>query len=722
MIMKNKKRTLVFLLVALVMVLVSGVFSSALQTNFGRVDVVDIRMDMGAGEQFSVIMFKPKTATPATPAPVIIASHGYLNNREMQDIALVELARRGFVVISMDRTGHGHSEVSAAAQAGMIQLVEYAYKLDFIDNTKIAVTGHSLGAGSATGTTTYYAGLERTAMLAVATYAFNEGLIPTAIPTSTATQAIYDQLKVISNEALQTKLAEAKALNKIFAALPVANNPSTVANNIGVDVRFGLIAGNYDEFFFKQAGKYTHYNANLTTPDISPNVTNMAMYEWNPRDYLSSPNAASLIKTVYAGFATTTRKTVPTLGQDGYDAALLDPTRTNPDIAVPTTPVVMGQYYTATGPKDFSHTNIVAERAVVIYMPDEIHPWNHFSTETAQYTIEFFNNIFGVMPGYKYLAPTNQTWLAKELFNFVGLVGFFLAILPVTQLLLAMPFFAKAKKEPTEDLPAMKKWYQYVLFFGIGLAVSLACGFLIRYFTSANFFGTNFFKVDQFYPQPTTNPVAVWAAGCGLLAFAVFLIQYFVYAKKNGSTVAHWGVKLECGNIVKMLALAFSAVFLTYGLLWFVDFFFKTDFRLWSFAIRTFESIRIATAIRYMSVFIIYYFLSSLIINGGNRMKGMPEWVNIAISATFQVLGIAIIFAIQYGTFFRTGALWHWDMNLTYIVLFPIIPILVIAAIYSRKLYRATGSIWLAAFLNTALFTLITVANTATNFNYILFR
>lgn len=118
--MKNKKRTLVFLLIALCMVLFSGVASSALQTNFGKVDVVDIRMDMGAGEQFSVIMFKPKTATPATPAPVIIASHGYLNNREMQDIALVELARRGYVVISMDRTGHGHSEVSAAAQAGMI--------------------------------------------------------------------------------------------------------------------------------------------------------------------------------------------------------------------------------------------------------------------------------------------------------------------------------------------------------------------------------------------------------------------------------------------------------------------------------------------------------------------------------------------------------------------------------------------------------------------------
>lgn len=720
--MKNKKRTLVFLLIALCMVLFSGVASSALQTNFGKVDVVDIRMDMGAGEQFSVIMFKPKTATPATPAPVIIASHGYLNNREMQDIALVELARRGYVVISMDRTGHGHSEVSAAAQAGMIQLVEYAYKLDFVDNTKIAVTGHSLGAGSTTGTTNYYAGLERTAMLAVATWAFNQTLIPAAIPTSTTTQAIYNQLKVIDNAELQTRLADAKALNKIYAALPVANNPPTTANAIGVDTIVGLIAGNYDEFFFKQAGKYTHVNANNTTPDLSPNVTNMQKFEWNVRDYLSSPAAASFVKTVYSGFATTTRKTVPILGQDGYDPALLDPTRTNNDIEIPTTPVVMGQYYTATGPKDFSHTNVINERAVVIYMPNEIHPWNHFSTETANYTIEFFYNVFGLMPGYKYLAPTNQTWLAKELTNFVGLVGFFLAIIPVAQLLLVLPVFAKAKKAPTEDLPAMKKWYHYVIFFGLGIGLSIACGFLIRIFTSANFFGTGFFKIDQYYPQPTTNPVAVWAAGCGLLALVVFLLQYFFYARKRGATFAHWGIRLEGGNIVRMLALAASTIFLVYGLLWFVDFFFKTDFRIWSFAIRTFESIRIATAIRYMSVFIIYYFINSLVINGANRVKGMPEWLNITFNAIFNVLGIALIFTIQYATFFKTGALWHWDMNLTYIVLFPIIPILAIAAIYSRKLYRETGSIWLPAFINTVLFTLITVANTATNFNYILFR
>lgn len=720
--MKNVKRTLLFLLIALSMVLVSVIGASALQSNFGKVEIIDIRADLGAGGQFSALMFKPKTATPENPAPVVIASHGYLNNREMQDIVLVEMARRGIIVISIDRTGHGHSEVQTAHSSGMTQAVEYAHSLSFVDKTRIGVTGHSLGGMFVSATMAHYAGLERTAMLAVAVQAFSLGLIADAIPTNTQTQLIYNQLATLDDPVINEALANAMALNKVYAGLDVASNPTTVANNIGVNSIYGSIAARYDEFFFAQAGKFTHVNANDTTPDLSPNVANMARREWNPRDFLSSPNAAAFIKTAYPTFETEARNTVPLEGQPGYDPDLIDETRSNPVIQIPVELVVEGAFYTATGIKEFNYENPIDERAVVIYTPNEIHPWNHFSTTTARHTIEFFYAAFGLVEGYRYLAPTNQTWLMKEIFNLIGMIGFFLAIIPVAQLFLAIPFFAKAKIEPTEDLPPLKKPHHYIIFFGVGLALSIACGFLIRILTSANWFGTRFFPVDQYYPQPTTGYVALWAAGCGILILIVFLIQHLVYGRRNGQTIAHWGLKLQPGNIIKMLMLAVVVVSTTYLLLAFADFFFKTDFRIWSFMIRTFEAIKVDTAVRYMSIFIVFYFVNSVVINGGNRVKGMPEWLNIASCAIFNVFGIALIFAIQYGVFFRTGALWHSDMRLTYIVMFPIIPILIIAAIFSRKLYRETGSVWLPIFLNTILFTLITVAGTSTNFNYLLFR
>lgn len=300
----------------------------------------------------------------------------------------------------------------------------------------------------------------------------------------------------------------------------------------------------------------------------------------------------------------------------------------------------------------------------------------------------FFNAAYGLVDGYTYKAATNQTWLLKEIFNLIGLIGFFTAIIPLALLLIKIPFFAKAKKQPTEDLPALKKPINYVVFFGVGIAVSLATGFLIRYATSSNFLGSRLFPTDEYFPQGTTNYVSLWAALSGLVILSVFILQYFIYSRKNGNTVNHWGLKLEFNNVVRMFLLAISVIICAYMLLGIADFFAKTDFRIWSFAIRTMESIKLDTAIRYMPIFFVFYFANSIAINGGNRIKGMPEWLNIMICAIFNVFGIALVFAIQYITSFSTGILWQQDMNLTYIVLFPIIPILIIAAIFSRILYR----------------------------------
>lgn len=389
--MKNTKRTLILLLIAISMVLVSIIGASSLQTNFGQVDVIDIRAELTDVEgQFSALMYKPKTATPDTPAPVVIASHGYLNNREMQDIALVELARRGIIVISMDRTGHGHSEVSRASAAGMISMVEYASKLSFVDASKIGITGHSMGGASTVQTLSYYAGLERTEMFKVANEAFTLGLIPDEIPSTTVTTVVYEQLSLLNNATINALLEDALATNKIHNSLTVAYNTPTNPNSIGIKTIVGNVAGQYDDFFYKQAGKYTHYNSSLTTPDLSPDAGNMTKYEWAPKDFKSSPTAALFIQTIYPDFQTVTRNLVPIVGQDGYDPDLLDETMSNPTIEIPLTPVVEGAFYTATGIKEFSYNNPIDERAVVLYTPSEIHPWNHFSTTTAGYTIDFF--------------------------------------------------------------------------------------------------------------------------------------------------------------------------------------------------------------------------------------------------------------------------------------------------------------------------------------------
>ena len=111
-------------------------------------------MKRPSGHQMSALLFVPDTATAENPAPTIICSHGWYNNREMQDLNYVEYARRGFVVLSIDMYGHGNSDDLPAGDwwkpennaNGMYDAVQMMAGLPFVDASRIGVTGHSNGA------------------------------------------------------------------------------------------------------------------------------------------------------------------------------------------------------------------------------------------------------------------------------------------------------------------------------------------------------------------------------------------------------------------------------------------------------------------------------------------------------------------------------------------------------------------------------------------------
>ncbi|MBR3351242.1 MAG: alpha/beta hydrolase, partial [Erysipelotrichaceae bacterium] len=165
-----KKRNRIQLLAALVLCAISIISAGLLQTDFGRVTMTDITLETEAGN-LTAYLFKPKSATAENPAPAVLCSHGYLNNREMQDCNYIELARRGYVVISLDDFSHGNSDVPKGHEDspivksnGLIAFIEYLDSLDYVDSTKIGVTGHSMGGSYTIVTMTYYSDLEREAL------------------------------------------------------------------------------------------------------------------------------------------------------------------------------------------------------------------------------------------------------------------------------------------------------------------------------------------------------------------------------------------------------------------------------------------------------------------------------------------------------------------------------------------------------------------------------
>ncbi len=232
--MKNNKSPLFWLRIALILCLVSMLGASFVQTNGGKIEVKDMRWETGSGKYMSALLFVPETATVDNPAPAIITSHGWFNNREMQDMNFVEYSRRGYVVLSIDMYGHGNSEVLytpeiAPTSVGMYDAVKLIAALPYVDKDRIGVTGHSNGA-------------------------------------------------MASNFAVDLdNLAETRLISSV---LLVANN-ATYKNPDGAyynkygnrDV--GIVAAKYDEFFFRVA-----------LPDGSRTA---------PRDYINQDTAQSFL-------------------------------------------------------------------------------------------------------------------------------------------------------------------------------------------------------------------------------------------------------------------------------------------------------------------------------------------------------------------------------------------------------------------------------------------
>ena len=216
------KRNSFWLALSLVVMLVSAIVASAVQTAGGTVAVKDLQWETSSGRTLNALLFKPDTATADNQAPAIIVSHGWWNNREMQDANYVELARRGYVVMSIDMYGHGNSDPLPADElavngTGMYDAVKLIADLPYVDVDRIGVSGHSNGARAANW----------------------------SVP--------------IDNEAEQQLIA---------AVLLVDNDPVYVDadfayTNIYGSRDVGVIAAQYDEFFFRS---YSPEGAVLTPP------------------------------------------------------------------------------------------------------------------------------------------------------------------------------------------------------------------------------------------------------------------------------------------------------------------------------------------------------------------------------------------------------------------------------------------------------------------------
>ena len=153
----------------------------------------------------------------------------------------------------------------------------------------------------------------------------------------------------------------------------------------------------------------------------------------------------------------------------------------------------------------------------------------------------------------------------------------------------------------------------------------------------------------------------------------------------------------------------FACVFLA-------DILFKVDFRIWTFAFKTFEASAVPAALKYMPLFLIYYAVAGMACvynTSSEKLQGAWGYV---LAALTNMGGIFIWLVLQYGKLFITGSAFYPGEALSGILLFALGPTLAIASCLTKLFYKKTGNIWTAVFFNTMLMTMMTVANTTVYF------
>ena len=665
---KNKV-AVIFLIVCILVIFLSSFIASAIQSNGWSIEVTDLRDAENEGTAISLtgeeteingkvvsgILFKPKDATADNPLPAVVLTHGYLNNREMQLQNAIELARRGFVVLTVDREGHGNYENSGETSAvmatsGLYDSVKYLYNMDYVDKDKIGISGHSMGG------------------------------------MTTAMTLMQDmQLGLVSAGLIQ-------AWSTFMGA--------------GADVDVGMLKAQDDEFFF---------------------TTNEGEDGTISREYLSTRAAKTFIGNTE-------------LEGDVVSGAIY----------------VNGQAVETTGGQE-------TEGAFrVVYEISGVHPQNHCSVEGANAVVNFFYNAFGTPNGYEYISEGNQVWWVKEAFSLIGMIGFFALIFPLVSLLLTTPVFRSlrvAKQQVVEEtvvvtdetgaeqtmvcqklvwdganIPLqpkpLKGVQKNISYWLAAIGIMLFSGFSIHSICTE--YGSKWFPNTQLYPQDTTNWVAMWAVCSALFSLAVILFFWLAntvvnkirygdnYLEYQENPFAAGKIATGLGGLLKTFVLALLVLGILMAVLYTNWAIWTVDFRIWTLAVKVFDmGVLLPTIVRY-GVFFGIFFIVSALFNETYRASNIPEWASTLINVFFNFFGVLLVIAIQYGEFTSTGVMWQPDMALGYIVLFPMVPILAIATVISRRMTAKTGNMWLGAFINTLLFTLITCSNTASSFAYIM--
>jgi pimeloyl-ACP methyl ester carboxylesterase len=546
-----------------------GVLAASLVQTAGGIRIRDVRFVGADGAPLAALLYIPRNATAAAPAPGVLAVHGYINTRETQDAFAIEFARRGYVVLALDQRGHGASGGAATTGGfGGPDGLRFLRSLPFVNPGQIGLEGHSMGGWAVLAAAADQPGAYRSVVL------------------------------------------EGSSTGKPFAAAGTPVWPRNLA----------VVESRLDEF---------------------------APLMWGverARDVGSGAKLRALF------------------GSPG--------------------PVGAGKVY----------GDPAAGTARILYTPFTTHPGDHISTRAVGDSLDWFAR---TLKGGTPRRPSDQIWYWKEAGTLVALVGFFVLLLGIFDILLATPAFAGLSAAPasTRERRGGAGW---LLFLLTGLVPALT-------FFAMPLVAAPLITPSALFPQAITNQLMVWALANVAISLALGWLLGGPGARFDNKPLASLGI-------------AAATVGAGYVTLLIADALFKVDFRFWVVALRPMSPGQFLTFLACLvpfSAFTVVAFRGL----GGLMIRGQGAASHYLTSIIALAMGFLVLTGAQYAVLFADGRLPLAFEALNAIVAIQFIPLLAVLGLISAFTWRRTNSYLPGGLIAGFLVTWYIVSGTATHFS-----
>ena len=351
----------------------------------------------------------------------------------------------------------------------------------------------------------------------------------------------------------------------------------------------------------------------------------------------------------------------------------------------------------------------------IIYNEKIIHPLQPYSTEAMDNQISFFLRVFNIQNS---ILPQNQVWFWKELLTLVSLVFSFLLIIPITKLLLQLPYFRSLVYPIPDQIPQQERTAKIIFWVIIVFSSVIACfSYIPLSELSKILFSDASSRIQTwFFPQRMNNAIMLWALFNGTLGILLFFGSYHYFGKNNGVVPTMWGISITLKELLKTILLGLIIFFFYFLLLSVVYYLFNVDYRFIFLGVRTFRPITLLLIPMYLPAFLIFFLSNSIRVNSAMRIKGNKEIKNIFFSAFATASGLMLILLIQYITLWKSGTV-YWEEGWLYVnLLFAIVPIMFVLPFFQRYFFNLTGKIYLGPITMSLIFIMILLSNTVCYF------